>query len=78
MMTDGYGANFCSRKRCQIGYDFSVETMEHTVFSCNALRDIGDTVDIQYTGVKGPPNPPTKNSLLTHAWVRRAHHEAPM
>ena len=30
------------------------------------------------TGVKGPPNPPTKNSLLTHAWVRRAHHEAPM
>ena len=37
---NGYGANFGSRKRCQICDDFSVETMEHIVFSCNALRDI--------------------------------------
>ena len=39
---NGYGANFGSKKRCQLCDDFAVETIEHTVFSCNALRDIRD------------------------------------
>ena len=40
---NGYGANFGSRKRCQICDGFVVETMEHIVFNCTALEDVRAT-----------------------------------
>ena len=40
----GYGANFGSQKRCQICDAYTVETMEHILFSCDALREVRTTV----------------------------------